>query len=520
MITAVINARIKSERLPEKHLLKIGNKSLFEHVIDQLSLSKIVSQIYLATGPKKKNHKYVNFLKKRYPKKIKYFHHDDEFNVTKRIHLLSKKISTKYTLLISGDCPLLDLNFIHRLYDALKSNPSYDFIKTKKVLIHEGIELFKTSAWEKVFMNSSKKIFKENPGYILKFHPKNFNIIKYNHLAYENQKKFRISVDTQSDIEFLNYLYLRLKKKGKKFCLKNILKLKKINILNNHVWQRKPGEKKINIKIITNKNYKVGLGNFKRAQFLRRELSERYYCSTEIIILNKNIKKKISNFQLDDIIIIDLNYDDLNKLTSSISKFKKVLIVDNLINKIKFKTLIPNYIIPNPRKNIYGGLNYLILDRKINYTNLTYVNNSKKIQKLLIIGGSFSIDPEINEFMNLNKKKLKIIVGPFVKKSTIKRLIKDKFKLIINPTNIYSYIKSSKEIFSRFGVSVFECVALKKKPIVFLKYNLKDKKIINTLYKKKYISIYKKKKIKIKKNIDIQKCYLNFNKFFKENFIK
>ena len=215
-----------------------------------------------------------------------------------------------------------------------------------------------------------------------------------------------------------------------------------------------------------------------------------------------------------------MNYDDLNKLTSSISKFKKVLIVDNLINKIKFKTLIPNYIIPNPRKNIYGGLNYLILDRKINYTNLTYVNNSKKIQKLLIIGGSFSIDPEINEFMNLNKKKLKIIVGPFVKKSTIKRLIKDKFKLIINPTNIYSYIKSSKEIFSRFGVSVFECVALKKKPIVFLKYNLKDKKIINTLYKKKYISIYKKKKIKIKKNIDIQKCYLNFNKFFKENFIK
>ena len=46
MITAVINARTKSERLPEKHLLKIGNKSLFEHVIDQLLFSKIVSQIY------------------------------------------------------------------------------------------------------------------------------------------------------------------------------------------------------------------------------------------------------------------------------------------------------------------------------------------------------------------------------------------------------------------------------------------------------------------------------------------
>ena len=290
--------------------------------------------------------------------------------------------------------------------------------------------------------------------------------------------------------------------------------------MNDHVWQRKPDEKKINIKIITNKNYKVGLGNFKRAQFLRRELSERYYCSTEICTLNKNIRKKISNFQLKDIIIIDLNKNDLKKLVPAVSKFKKVLIVDNFVNKIKFKTLIPNHITPKPEKNIYGGLNYLILDRKIDYTNLTYENKSKKIKKLLIIGGSFSVDPEINEFMNFNKKSLRIIVGPFVKKSTIKRLINDKFKLILNPTDIYSYIKSSKQIFSRFGVSVFECIGLKKKPIVFLKYNLKDNKIINTLYKKNYINIYKKKKKKIKKNINIQKCYLNFNKFFKKNFIE
>ena len=129
--------------------------------------------------------------------------------------------------------------------------------------------------------------------------------------------------------------------------------------------------------------------------------------------------------------------------------------------------MIPNHITPKPEKNIYGGLNYLILDRKIDYTNLTYENKSKKIKKLLIIGGSFSVDPEINEFMNFNKKSLRIIVGPFVKKSTIKRLINDKFKLILNPTDIYSYIKSSEQIFSRFGVSVFECIGLKKKPIVF-----------------------------------------------------
>ena len=193
MITAIINARAKSERLPEKHLLKIGDKSLIEHLINQLLSSQIISQIYLATGSKKNNFKYENFLKKRYPKKIKYFYHQDESNVTERIYLLSKKISTKYTLLISGDCPLLDINFINRLYNTLKNKPSYDFINTQKTLIHEGIELFKTSAWKEVFLNSKKKKFKENPGYVLKLYPKIFNILNYKHLIYEGKKRFRIS---------------------------------------------------------------------------------------------------------------------------------------------------------------------------------------------------------------------------------------------------------------------------------------------------------------------------------------
>ena len=48
-------------------------------------------------------------------------------------------------------------------------------------------------------------------------------------------------------------------------------------------------KKKSILKLLLTKIIKLDLGNFKRAQFLRRELSERYYCSTEICTLNKNI---------------------------------------------------------------------------------------------------------------------------------------------------------------------------------------------------------------------------------------
>ena len=101
--------------------------------------------------------------------------------------------------------------------------------------------------------------------------------------------------------------------------------------------------------------------------------------------------------------------------------------------------------------------------------------------------------------MNLNKEELVILIGPLVNKEIIKKLKKDNFHVIVNPRNIYTYIKSSENIYSRFGVSVFESIALNKKPIIFSKYNFKDKKIIYSLYKKGYLNIFNRKKNYIKK---------------------
>jgi spore coat polysaccharide biosynthesis protein SpsF (cytidylyltransferase family) len=55
MITAIINVRSSSERLPLKHLMKIGNKTIIEHIIEKLSKVKKINKIYIATGAKKKN---------------------------------------------------------------------------------------------------------------------------------------------------------------------------------------------------------------------------------------------------------------------------------------------------------------------------------------------------------------------------------------------------------------------------------------------------------------------------------
>ena len=66
MLTAIINARCNSTRLPFKHFKKIGNKTVIELIIDTLKKNKIIKEIYIATGSYSKNKKFKHELSYKY----------------------------------------------------------------------------------------------------------------------------------------------------------------------------------------------------------------------------------------------------------------------------------------------------------------------------------------------------------------------------------------------------------------------------------------------------------------------
>ena len=90
-ISAIILCRSNSSRLKNKHLKKIGNKTLLEIIISRIKEIKEVNEIIIATGEKKKNCKYENFLNNKKIKNIKFYYHHNDENVTERIYFLTKK---------------------------------------------------------------------------------------------------------------------------------------------------------------------------------------------------------------------------------------------------------------------------------------------------------------------------------------------------------------------------------------------------------------------------------------------
>ena len=64
-IIATIEARLGSKRLPDKLLLKLGNKTVFQFLVDRLKKIKKIDKIVLTTTKKFEDEKLVKLAKKK-----------------------------------------------------------------------------------------------------------------------------------------------------------------------------------------------------------------------------------------------------------------------------------------------------------------------------------------------------------------------------------------------------------------------------------------------------------------------
>jgi spore coat polysaccharide biosynthesis protein SpsF (cytidylyltransferase family) len=538
MLTAIILCRSKSSRFPNKHFSKIGKKNILEIIIDKLIKNKRINEIYLATGNKNNNFLYEKKLSKitRY-KNLKYYYSKDEDNVTERINNVCKLIDNDYSLIISGDCCLIDNSLINRIYNSLKKNLKYDFIKCNKQLVHEGLKIFKTKAWDKVNFFSKKTIYQEHPGYFLNVTPNLFNITNFIPKKFEIGKNIRLSIDTQSDLDFLNLLFRIVNQKYEKFTIQNILKKNylQFKIVNSHVEQKQVNKiynKKINF--ITSVEKKYGLGHFMRCKTLYREINETFSSNLNFFFIKKDSHKidlkGIRNYKLlnklnsklfsnDEIFIVDLPYEMLKKISTILNKFKKkVILIDNFSPQNKNNVYLPIIKFYNNKNINLIKTNNLILKRDLLFEKLK--KNKKIYDQLFITSGSFFFNQNVLDFIKIHPKlKTLCILGPYCDHKEINQLKKLKIPYLVNPKNISELMCSSKKIFTRFGVTAFEIMSIGLKPIIILHNETPQRlKDIKNLENNNLIILFNKFIKNNKTNMALKKCVkLNFGA---PNFIK
>lgn len=147
-LSIVINARIKSTRVPNKLLRPFANTTLFEIALKKLSKIDFVNDIYLGIGDKElidiaENYKRFKILK-RDPKSIKKGTHEQKITFE---HY--NRIKSKYIMVINPCQPLLDLKTLKFAVDF--------FMKTN---FESYTSVIKTSDW--IFDSDGNPITNKN----------------------------------------------------------------------------------------------------------------------------------------------------------------------------------------------------------------------------------------------------------------------------------------------------------------------------------------------------------------------
>ncbi|RIK10027.1 MAG: hypothetical protein DCC49_04430 [Acidobacteria bacterium] len=122
--TAIIQARMGSERLPGKVLMQLGEKQVLEHLVDRVSRAEGVGRILIATTDLEPDNAIAAFATAR---GVGLFRGDSSDVLLRYVEAASAD-SSPAVLRITGDCPLIDPAVISAVVGAWWNNGDpYDY---------------------------------------------------------------------------------------------------------------------------------------------------------------------------------------------------------------------------------------------------------------------------------------------------------------------------------------------------------------------------------------------------------
>ena len=252
-ISASIQARMGSTRLPGKVMKKIGGTPIINLIIKRLKRAKLVDDIVVATSKKKENQTLINYLKKN---KINLFC-GSENDVLSRFYGAATKNKSKIIVRITADCPFADPKIVDEFISKFKKN-KVDYLSNNNPWTYPDgmdVEVFSYDLLKKANKFGKKKN-RLNGGVLVSFLKDNNDYkIKNIICPIKNITKYRLTIDEEIDYKLSKKIYDNFKpnihfsftqiinfakKNNKLFKLNSNIKLNEGSYINKSqkLWKR------------------------------------------------------------------------------------------------------------------------------------------------------------------------------------------------------------------------------------------------------------------------------------------
>lgn len=226
-----IQARMNSERLPGKVLMKAGGMPLIGILFDRLKNSGL--PILLATSENSENDPLEEYAKE----KGIMVYRGSEDNVLERCYEAAKQVNADLIFRLTGDNPFIEGNLIRAvLRFCLENNNPRTYISTglsQTFPLGISVEVFGFNLLEEAFLNAKTQGEREHvTPYIHQNMPGNITVVPF-HFS-KKRYHYRLTVDTERDFKLFktlveDYKAQHLEIKEIIFLLDNNPELSKIN---------------------------------------------------------------------------------------------------------------------------------------------------------------------------------------------------------------------------------------------------------------------------------------------------
>lgn len=237
-VAVIIQARMGSQRLPGKVLLKLKGHSVLWHIIKRVEHSLCVDEIIVATTTASQDDEIVDECRKI---NIPVFRGDEQ-DVLKRYYLASKLVKSDIICRVTSDNPLVEPIFIDMAI-ARMNYSSEDYVNIDGAALGTGIEIFTKKILKTAAKNAKENYQREH---VTPFMRENFEICSYGKIAVPENfycPDLRLTVDTPEDFIFMKEIYNRLYKENSIVSLAGVIRLltkekPELRALNSHIRQR------------------------------------------------------------------------------------------------------------------------------------------------------------------------------------------------------------------------------------------------------------------------------------------
>ena len=192
-VTAIIQARMTSTRLPGKVLMEVMGRPMLSFQIERLRLSKRIDEIIIATTTNKEDDPIVELVQKETVK----VYRGSEDDVLDRYYLAAKEYKVKHIMRLTADCPLIASEVIDSIA-SIYFESEVDYICTGETFA-EGLdcEIIGFTALAKAWLEAKLESEREHVTLYIRNHPEFFKtMVKENDT---DDSRYRITVDEEED---------------------------------------------------------------------------------------------------------------------------------------------------------------------------------------------------------------------------------------------------------------------------------------------------------------------------------